>query len=135
LGCLDETLKSLIIPGPIWLFQLWLSATFGSDLDAFLPKDFEGAHKPRSTKGIGLAMLRYRESKTNQIQFSEAFNVFLNCHVFTPSLASFLKRTCGPEWFLKKFPTQDAEHAGETNAIWRSYLTPMMISNRATPNT
>jgi len=56
LGCLYESLnqgvadmrsqvKSLIIPGPIWLFQLWLSATFGSDLDAFLSKDFKEARK------------------------------------------------------------------------------------------
>jgi len=61
LGCLYESLnqgetdirdkvKSLIIPGPVWLFQLWFLATFRSKLDAFLPGDFEEAYKERSTE-------------------------------------------------------------------------------------
>ena len=100
LGCLYECLnqgatdirdqvKSLIIHGLVWLFQLWLLAIFRSKLDACLPKDFIEAYKERSTEGIGLAMFRYKENKTSQTLFSEALNVFLNCSVFTPSLAPF----------------------------------------------
>ena len=106
LGCLYESLNqgatdirdqvnSLIIPSPMWLFQLWLFATFGSELGAFLSRDFEEAYKDMSAEGIGFSMLRYNENKTSQALFSEAFNVFLSCNVFTPCLAPFLTRTCG----------------------------------------
>jgi len=93
-----DQVKSLIILGPVWLFQLWLLATFRSKHDAFLHEDFEEAYKERSTKGIRLATLRFKEvNKTSQVIFSETFNVFLNCSVLTPSLAPFSTRRCGPK--------------------------------------
>ena len=51
--------SSSIIPSPIWLFQLWLLATFRTKLKVFLPTDITKAYNSRSTEGIGLAMLRY----------------------------------------------------------------------------
>jgi len=36
-----------MIPSPIWLFQMWLFATFGPELGAFHPKYFEEACKDR----------------------------------------------------------------------------------------
>ena len=48
---------SLIIPSPIWLFQLWLLATFKTKLAINLPPSLSKAHEERSIKGIGLAML------------------------------------------------------------------------------
>jgi len=37
-----DQVDSIIIPGPIWLFQLWLLATFRTHLNdiVFLPEDF-----------------------------------------------------------------------------------------------
>lgn len=68
--------KSLIIPGPLWLFQLWILATLRPNLDVFLPQDFEEAYKERSSGGARLALLQHREmNKTRKVIFSEAFNV------------------------------------------------------------
>jgi len=130
-----DQVNSLIIPGPVGYFQMRLFATFGPELNAFHPKVFEEAHKERSAKGIGLAMLQYRENRSIQTLFSEAFNVFLHCNVFTPSLAPFSMRACGPAWFTREFPTKDDEYEEETNVIWKAYLTPMLLSSKATPNT
>jgi hypothetical protein len=79
-------------------------------------------------------MLRYKENKPSQDLFSEAFNVFLNCDVFMPSFAPFMTRTCGPSWYIREFPLKDARFEDETNAIWKAYLTPRLLSSRTTPN-
>jgi len=55
---------SLIIPGPIWLFQLWLLATFETKHAISLPSKLSKAHEERSIEGIGLAMLQYGREKT-----------------------------------------------------------------------
>lgn len=39
--------SSSIIPSHIWLFQLWLLATFRTKLKMFLPIDFTWAYKNR----------------------------------------------------------------------------------------
>jgi hypothetical protein len=92
-----DQVESLIIPGPIWLFQLWLLVTFRSKLTAiaFLPEDFEEAYDKRPTEGIGLALFRYKETRTSQTLFSDAFKVFMDCDIFTSYLAPFSTRTCG----------------------------------------
>jgi hypothetical protein len=51
--------RSLIIPGPIWLFQLWLLATFRTKLVVTLPNRLSKAYEDSSIEGIGLAMLQY----------------------------------------------------------------------------
>jgi uncharacterized protein (DUF3820 family) len=48
--------SSLIIPGPIWLFQLWLLATFRTKLAITLPPSCSKAYEERSIEGTGLAM-------------------------------------------------------------------------------
>ena len=108
LGCLYECLndgatdmsdqvESLIIHGFIWLFQLWLLATFKSKLTDtfFLLEDFEETYDKRSTEGFGLELFRYKETKTSQKLFLEAFKFFLDCDIFTPYLSPFSTRTCG----------------------------------------
>ena len=54
----------------------------------------------------------------------------LGCEVFTPSLAPFSTRTCGPDWFIKKLPATEVEDEAETNALWQAYLTPTFLSSR-----
>jgi hypothetical protein len=80
-------------------------------------------------------LFRYQENETSQVLFLEGFKVFIGCDVFTPSLAPFSKRTCGPEWFVMEFPTEDIEHQEEINAICKAYLTPIVISSRSSTNT
>jgi len=127
LGSLYENLNqpgsSLIIPGPIWLFQLWLFATFRTKLAVFLPTNFTKTYEDISTEGIGLAMLRHG-NRSSQELFSIPYKTFLGCDVFTPSLAPFTTRDRGPTWFKKEFPATSIEDEAETNAIWEAYLIP-----------
>ena len=123
--------SSLIIPGPIWLFQLWLLVTFRTKLAVFLPTNFTMAYEDRSTEGIGLAMLRYGNRNSQEL-FSIAHEALLGCEVFTPSLAPFTTRVRGPAWFRKEFPTSSIEDEAEINAIWKAYLTPTFLSSRIT---
>jgi len=87
--------SSLIIPGPIWLFQLWLLATFRTKLVVFLPTNITKAYKDRTTEGIGLAMLQYGNRNSQEL-FSIAYEALLGCEVFTPSLSPFTTRVRGP---------------------------------------
>jgi len=123
---------SLIIPGPIWLFQLWLLATFRKKLgaDVFLPTDFQEQYTNRPTEGTCLALLRYRSTNSKEL-FTTAYEALLNCDVFIPALAPFSSRTCGPDWFTREFPVTKVEDEVETNAIWQAYLTPTLLSCRS----
>jgi len=69
---------SLIIPGPIWLFQLWLLATFKTKLAINLPPSLSKALEERSIEGIGLAILQYG-NRIWQDLFSIAYNALLSC--------------------------------------------------------
>jgi hypothetical protein len=123
--------SSLIIPGPIWLFQLWLLATFRTKLAVYLATNFTKAYEDRSAEGIGLAMLRYGNRNSQEL-FSLAYEALLGCDVFTSSLAPFTNRTRGPTWFRKEFPASLIEDEAEINAIWKAYLTPTFLSSRIT---
>jgi len=61
--------SSLIIPGPIWLFQLWLLATFRTQLVVHPPAAFAKAYEDRATEGIGLAMFRFGNKSSKEIFF------------------------------------------------------------------
>jgi len=126
-----QSRSSLIIPGPIWLFQLWLLATFRTKLAVFLPTNFTKAYEDRSTEGIGLAMLRYG-NRNSQDLFSIAYEAILGCELFTPSLTPFTTRARGPAWFRKELPATSIEDEAEINAIWKAYLTPTFPSSRTT---
>jgi len=118
----------LIIPGPVWLFKLWLLATFREKLKVFIPIDFENAHANRSTEGLGLAMLVH-ENWGSQDLFRIAYEALSGCYTFTPLLAPSSNRTCGPEWFTRKNPADKIEEEEKTNAIWQAYLTPTFLSS------
>ena len=122
---------SLIIPGPIWLFQLWLLATFKTKLAINLPPSLLKAYEERSIEGIGLAMLQYG-NRSSQDLFYIAYNALLSCDVFTPSMTPFTTRTRGPAWFRKDFPTNSIEDEAETNVVWEAYLTSTFLSSKVT---
>jgi hypothetical protein len=110
---------------------LWLLATFRTKLAVYLPTNFTKAYEDRSTEGIGLAMLRYGNRKSQEL-FSIAYEALLGCDVFTSSLAPFTTRIRGPAWFRKEFPATSIEDEAEINAIWKAYLTPTFLSSRIT---
>jgi len=119
-----DQFNTLIIPGPIWVFQLWLLATFRSKLSTYLPEDFEEAYSERPTEGAGLALFRHNEDRTSQVLFSEAFQVFMDCDIFTPSLAPFSRRTRGQEWFVRKFPAEKCRTPGRNKCHLEGLLKP-----------
>jgi hypothetical protein len=121
------SIGSLIIPGPIWLFQLWLLATFRTKLAISLPTHLSKAYEDRHIEGIGLAMHQYG-NRSSQDLFSIAYNALLGCDVFTPAMAPFAIRSRGPTWFTKEFSTTSIEDEAETNAIWEAYLAPTFLS-------
>jgi len=123
--------SSLIIPGPIWLFQLWLLATFRTQLAFHPPAAFAKSYDDRATEGIGLAMFRFGNKSSKEI-FATTYEALLKCDVFTPCLASFTTRVCGPAWFKKSFPTTPDDGEAEIIAIWKAYLTPTLFSSRIT---
>jgi len=119
--------SNLIIPAPIWLFQLWLLATFRTKLKVFLPNDFQEEYNNRSNEGICLTMLRCENTNSKEL-FTIAYEALFGCDVLTPS---FSTRTCGPDWFTRKFPATKVEDKAETNALWQAYLTHTFLSSRA----
>ncbi|XP_039687867.1 uncharacterized protein [Medicago truncatula] len=123
--------SSLIIPGPIWLFQLWLLATFRTKLAVHLPPALSKAYDNRSIEGLGLAMLQYGNRSSPDL-FAVACNAFLGCTSFTSSMAPFTTRSRGPSWFTAGFPTDSSEEEVDVNAIWEAYLTPTFLSSRVT---
>ena len=76
-------------------------------------------------------MLQYG-NRSSQYLFSIAYNAFLSCYVFTPSMAPFTTRTCGPTWFTKDFPTNSIEDEAGINVVWEAYLTPTFLSSKVT---
>jgi len=101
--------SSLIIPSLIWLFQLWLLATFRTQLAIHPPAVFAKAYKDRAIEGICLAMFRFGNKSSKEI-FSITYETLLKCNVFTSSLAPFATRVCGPAWFKKSFPATPDEN-------------------------
>ena len=95
--------SSLVIPSPIWLFQLLLLATFREKLKVFIPTDLEKAHENRATEGLGLAMLRCENWGSKDL-FSITYEALSGCDTFNPLLAPFSNRTRGTDWFTRKFP-------------------------------
>jgi len=74
-------------------------------------------------------MLRYG-NRASQDLFSIAYEAFLGCDTFTPSLAPFTNRVYGPDWFKKEFSATKIEDEAKSNAIWKAYLTPTLLSSR-----
>ncbi|PNY13487.1 hypothetical protein L195_g014311 [Trifolium pratense] len=123
LGCLYESMRdacehlkktgdgsTFLGAGPFWLLQLWLNATFHTELDLFLPEQFYDESSARQVEGTRLARLvpRMRGLSYDAV-FQQYFNVFMNLKEFKPSFAPFVDRPIGPPWFVHHFPPPDSE--------------------------
>ncbi|PNY08031.1 hypothetical protein L195_g004541 [Trifolium pratense] len=131
LGCLYESMRdacehlkktgdgsTFLGAGPFWLLQLWLNATFHTELDLFLPEQFYDESRARQVEGTRLARLAPRVR-----------GVFLNLKKFKPSFAPFVDRPLGPPWFTQHFPSPpDFEEV--VTSIWSAYLMPTVLSCR-----
>jgi hypothetical protein len=116
--------------GPVWLLQLWLNATFPSELDMMLPSMHYEEVNTRRIEGTRLALMAPRPRGYSYDQaFLFYFQAFLNLKEFKPSFTPFLDRPIGPQWFIHPFPPLP-EQEEEITAIWRAYLTPTLLPCR-----
>src|SRR4051812_8359149 len=127
---------TLLYAGPFWLLQLWLNATFEAHLP-FRGKVEEENDKirNRTIEGTRLAYLTpQEESGKLQEHFLAYMMMFAQRHQFDPSMAPFVHRTKGPEWFTQKFPPTSQDQQTELMEIWASFLTPRLFLHRLRPS-
>jgi hypothetical protein len=143
LGCLYESMRSacelmkktgdgsvFLGYGPFWLLQLWLHATFPTELDVMLPEMHYEQSGGRQIEGTRLSLMVPRPRGWSYDQsFIFYFKAFFNLQEFKSSFAPFLHRTVGPQWFIHPFPPLE-ECAEEITNIWKAYLTPTLLSCR-----
>ncbi|XP_058769392.1 uncharacterized protein LOC131643259 [Vicia villosa] len=53
---------------------------------------------------------------------------------FRSSMAPFVRRAVGPEWFTLEFPATSPDHQAESLAIWEAFLTPRLFYHRLRPS-
>jgi hypothetical protein len=143
LGCLYESMRSacenikktgdgstFLGYGPFWLLQLWLNATFPTELDIILLTMHYEESSKRQVEGTRLALMGPRPRGYSYDQaFLFYFKAFLNLKEFKPNFTPFLHRSIGPQWFIHPFPPLP-ECEEEITDIWRAYLTPTLLSCR-----
>lgn len=56
--------------------------------------------------------------------------MFVRRHVSTSSMAPFVSRSHGSNWFRREFPTHTVEHQVEAVEIWIAFITPKLLSAR-----
>jgi hypothetical protein len=116
--------------GPFWLLQLWLNATFPTELNIFLPEMYYEESSKRQIEGTRLArMVPKPRGLSYEQSFLQYFNAFLNLKEFKASFTPFLDRTVGPHWFVHPFPPLP-ECEEEITVVWQAYLTPTVLSCR-----
>ena len=99
---------------------------FGNPIDA----DADEVRNKR-VEGTHLAMLTPSDEGRNlQKSFTNYVMMFAKCYNFTPTMAPFASRMCGPEWFTRKFHFPSKDKEAESIAIWEAFLTPSVFSLR-----
>ena len=84
----------------IFLLQLWLYATFEQKLGIKIP-----ASIPRFFEGTRLNLLTQEDKGLSTTEaFQKYFVMFHKCQEFLVSMAPFVNRKNGLEWFRRKFP-------------------------------
>lgn len=81
-------------------------------------------------EGTQLNMLTPTDkNKSDREAFVSYLLMFTNlCH-FNVIITPLSKRTHGPEWFTREFPSID-EREAESKKIWAAFLTPRLLSTR-----
>jgi hypothetical protein len=119
------------IAGPMWLLQLWLNATFETELGLIVPSDYQKEVDEREVEGQRLVRLAPRslDQDTRRL-FMRHMKMFLTFDKFLPRHAPFVERKYGAAWFLEDFPAFDPDNEEEVNEVWRAYLEQTVLSCR-----
>ncbi|MCH97759.1 hypothetical protein A2U01_0018755, partial [Trifolium medium] len=120
-----------LVAGPIWLLQLWLSATFEKELGLSIGEDYLAEIANRSIKGTRLVRLAPHPIKQDsKTLFMKYMKIFLNFNKITAQHTPFLERKFGPSWFTEEFPASNPDARDDVNDIWTAYLDPTVLSCR-----
>ncbi|WJX77585.1 hypothetical protein P8452_60878 [Trifolium repens] len=123
------------IAGPMWLLQLWLNATFETELRLIVPSDYQQEVDEREIEGQRLVRLAPRslDQDTGRL-FMRHMKMFLNFDKFLPRHAPFVERKHGAAWFVEDFPAFNPNNEDEVNEVWRAYLEQIVLSCRIGSN-
>jgi hypothetical protein len=123
------------IAGPMWLLQLWLNATFETELGLIVPSDYQQEVDEREIEGQRLVRLAPRslDQDTGRL-FMRHMKMFLNFDKFLPRHAPFVERKHGAAWFVEDFPAFNPDNEDEVNEVWRAYLEQTVLSCRIGSN-
>src|SRR3954471_22267169 len=132
------------ISNPVVYFTLVLSGYYncGLMLHSKLIFPFEetsmrkiAKSKNRTIEGTRLAYLTPKEEIGKLREHFLAYSMmFARRNQFDPSMAPFVHRTIGPEWFTRKFPSTSQDQQTESMEIWEAFLTPRLFSHRLRPS-
>jgi hypothetical protein len=119
------------ISGPMWLLQLWLNATFETELGLIVPSDYQKEVDEREIEGQRLVRLAPRslDQDTRRL-FMRHMKMFLTFDKFLPRHAPFVERKYGAAWFIEEFPAFNPDDEEEVNEVWRAYLEQTVLSCR-----
>ncbi|WJX67184.1 hypothetical protein P8452_51676 [Trifolium repens] len=123
------------IAGPMWLLQLWMNATFETELGLIVPSDYQQEVDDREIEGQRLVRLAPRslDQDTGRL-FMKHMKMFLNFDKFLPRHAPFVERKHGAAWFIEDFPAFNPDNEDEVNEVWRAYLEQTVLSCRIGSN-
>jgi len=89
--------KTLNLAGPWWLFQIFVVATFGKQLQFHISPIHDKEIKKWRTYGFRLAYLARKSNSRTPVEiFSNYFDVFSSCDTFEPIMAPFINRKLVP---------------------------------------
>jgi hypothetical protein len=117
--------------GPMWFLQLWLNATFESNVNLFLPPMDEPRVSNRQMEGSRLALLRQRQTglSTGEL-FTLYFKFFLSFNEIKEINTPFIEMQVGPTWFKQDFPATNLDDEEDINEIWLAFSSPTVLSSR-----
>lgn len=64
--------------------------------------------------------------------FNKYIIMFFEHDIFDPSIAPFISKNYGPDWFKRELPPFSPDHQGEVLDIWLTLLQPTILSTRIT---
>lgn len=83
----------------------------------------------RQVEGTRLALLTLLDlNLLKKATLKRCFQLFANFDTFIPSMAPFVCRNQGSEWFRREFLALALEHQIKSNEVWKLFLTPMVRS-------
>ncbi|WJX45770.1 hypothetical protein P8452_32628 [Trifolium repens] len=106
------------VSGPMWLLQLWLNATFETELGLIVPSDYQNEVDERTVEGQRLVRLTPRclDQDTRRL-FMRHMKMFLNFNQFLPRHAPFVEHKYGATWFIEEFLAFDPDNEDEVNEV------------------